>query len=63
MINKDGLKAGEPVDFDTLNKIKSKIRSEQNAGSEGREERKAEVHTSDQPKLKNTSISTGKKKA
>lgn len=64
MINEDGLEAGKPVDFDTLNKIRSKIRSAQNGGSErtGQEERK-EDDGSNKPESKNTFSSARKKKA
>lgn len=61
MLNKDGLKAGKPVDFDTFNKIRSKIRSVQNAGT-GQEERK-EDDGANKSESKNTFSTARKKKA
>lgn len=61
MLNKDGLEAGKPVDFDTFNKIRSKIRSAQNGGT-GKEERK-EDDGANKSESKNTFSSARKKKA
>ena len=60
MINKDGLEAGQSVDFTTLMQIKAKQRGKKNGtGSE----EKAEFHTDNKPQPKNTSVPARKKKA
>lgn len=60
MKNKDGLEAGQEVDFSTLMRIKAKQRGQNNdTASAG----KAKVHASDKPEPKNTPATAGKKKA
>ena len=62
-VNKDGIEAGKPVDFETLMQIKAKQRGKRDGDTRKAERAERKDDSADKPEAESAPLATRKKKA